>query len=183
MEVEYELTREDYWELNQAFMRRQFPFTKLWKPISWLLVLTFALMLLISALLTLLEGSLDWVSRVFEPPLGSVLLLLIAALLVSLLLLAATRRWVKRLPRKDGALLGRHRLRLSDQGLDVETKHVRGTVAWTGIAEVSESPEHVFIWLERAVAYIVPKRAFADVETARRFVEQARAYLASAPRN
>lgn len=172
--IEFELTRDDYAALTFArapsagVMRRRI--------LALLALATAALGLM--ALLTLLTGDLAWVD---DAPLMRPLLYLTAGVLAAFvavsLSLVGLRAWVRRLPRDDGATLGAHQLELGEEGFVVEGRAGRSFVRWSAIVELRETSEHVFLFVDRMLAYVVPKRAFAADPDCRAFVELVQAKL------
>jgi hypothetical protein len=77
-------------------------------------------------------------------------------------------------PRPGGALLCRYDVQLTQHGVHVQTPHWTNTLLWPGILAVEETPSHCFLRIDRAGAYTVPKRSFANDEAARQFVAFAR---------
>jgi len=174
MRVSYELTRDDYAALTfaKAPPRRT---TRLRLLVLGVLI---GVVLGLMALLTWLTGGLAWID---DLPGFRLLLWVTASVLAAFLaltaLLAGLRLWVRRLPRDDGATLGRHELEVGEDGLHVEGRSGRAFVRWSAIVELRETDEHVFLYVDRMLAYVVPKRAFGDGAELERFLGLARARI------
>lgn len=170
-EVELELTRDDY--VAAVFSKADERMPKRWQ---WLLLgALLGLALLLMGAVSLLTGGLEWLD---EAPLVRPLIYAIGVVLglmvVVLGLVAALRAWVRRMPRDDGAVLGWHRVALTEDGVHIETRAGRSFVAWSGVFEIHDRGEHILLFIDRGAAHVVPKRAFSSTGEAQRFVQIAR---------
>lgn len=174
MQLEFDLTRDDYAALTFARSPSATVTRRRWLLLAVLLTLVAALM----GLLTFLTGGTAWVD---DAPLLRPLLYLIGAALGAFAavsaLVAGLRVWVRRLPRDDGATLGRHQIELEEAGFHVEGRSGRAFVRWSAVVEVLEVEAHVFLYVDRMMAYVIPKRAFATAGDCARFVEFARSHV------
>lgn len=73
--------------------------------------------------------------------------------------------------------LGRHQIELDETGFHVEGRAGRSFIRWSGVVEVLEVEAHVFLYVDRMMAYVIPKRAFASAGECARFVEFARRHV------
>jgi hypothetical protein len=80
-------------------------------------------------------------------------------------------------PMPNGCILCRQEYWVEDEGLRQRTPHWDGVTRWSGILRVEETEHHLFLMLDRVMAYIVPKRAFASPADAASFAERVRARL------
>lgn len=172
MRVSFELTRDDYAALS--FARSPSPMLS---KTRWLVLAALCgAVLVLMGLLSWLTGGLEWLD---ETPLLRPLLyaagVCLGALVALALLLRALRAWVRRLPREDGATLGPHELSLDEAGLRVTGRSGHSFVAWPAIVEIRETGDHLFLYVDRMMAYVVPKRAFASPAECASFAEFARA--------
>lgn len=179
MQLEFDLTRDDYAALTFARSPSTSVVRKRWLLLAGLLT---AAALLMGAL-TLLTGGTEWLD---DAPLLRPLLYLIGGTLGAFALLSALvaglRLWVRRLPREDGATLGRHQIELSETGFHVEGRSGRAFVRWSAVVELLEVEAHVFLYVDRMMAYVIPKRAFAGSGECDRFVDFARKHIRVRPR-
>jgi hypothetical protein len=76
--------------------------------------------------------------------------------------------------------LGPHQISVSSDGLHEVTEYGEGRLKWSGVSDLEETPDHIFIYTGAAAAYIVPKRAFASPEQSRAFLEAVRSYWQAA---
>lgn len=178
MQVRFELTRDDYAALtfarapSSAQMRRRF----------LVLGVLLTLVVLLLGLLTLLTGDLSFVDRApLLRPLSYATAATLAAFFLLSLALVGVRRWVRSVPRDDGALLGVHELELSDAGFTVEGRAGRSFVRWSAVVELRETESHVFLFVDRMLAYVVPKRAFSDRDACAHFVTYVRGHTRANP--
>lgn len=170
MRLEFDFTRDDYAAL--AFAKSPSASTR--RKAALLLASLALLVALLMGVLTVATGSLAWA----DDPLLQVLLYAIAVVLGLLalvsLLLALLRVWVRRLPRDDGATLGHHVLEVEDDGIRVEGRSGSSLVRWDAILDVRTTDDHVFMYVDRMAALVIPKRAFASADECAGFVERAR---------
>jgi len=74
-------------------------------------------------------------------------------------------------PAKDGIILGWRTYIVEKDGVRVNSETSQLSVSWKGVRAVEQTGEHIFIYIDRGTALIVPKRAFASVDDETRFVE------------
>ncbi|HEX6273528.1 MAG TPA: YcxB family protein [Polyangiaceae bacterium] len=80
-------------------------------------------------------------------------------------------------PVPNGSILCSHEYWLEDDGLRCRTPGWHGVTRWSAIFRVDETDQHLFVMIDRAAAYTLPKRAFASPADAARFAELVRARL------
>jgi len=69
------------------------------------------------------------------------------------------------LPDEHGLVLGRVRMELSGAGIHTARDDAEWTTRWTALRDVTRTETHVFLWVDRAMAYILPLRDLpADVD-------------------
>jgi hypothetical protein len=103
---------------------------------------------------------------------------LLAILLVVLLaakVFASVRRSELQ-PRPGGSVLCHHSVTLMEEGVDIHTPLWQLFARWSSIVAVEESPAHIFLRADPMRAYVIPKRAFANDEARRAFVDTALRY-------
>jgi len=69
---------------------------------------------------------------------------------------------------------------LSSQGISFKNDVSVAICDWRAFLRVDETPTHIFLFYDRLMAHIVPKRAFATAEMAARFVATVRANIKTA---
>lgn len=74
---------------------------------------------------------------------------------------------------KHRSVLCEHTITLAEDALIEVTPFNEGRNRWSGIYQVTDAAEYIFIFISQHAAHIIPKRAFADADTARRFYEHA----------
>ena len=124
---------------------------------------------LIGLLLLVFSGS----ERLFGK--NASLPLLAGFLLASFLLLMVSLRQAKAYrPRPDSPLLARARMEFAASGIHMTRAGQTGLTEWRAIQAIDDTATHVFFVLDRALAYVVPKRAITSV-TPDEFVARVRA--------
>lgn len=86
-------------------------------------------------------------------------------------------------PDECGVILGPSRLRFDSDGIHLEKAHSVARHDWSVLQEVTQSPEHLFVWIDRVAALIVPLRDLPAGITAGQAVEQIRAFTSAVVTN
>lgn len=164
--LQYALTVEDYAALNDAIgLRRRFG-----QPAPWL---WYAIGLVNLAVLAYSINARGWGwSSVFS------------ALLAAYAFAAPSLYWMilRRNYHKQGLGKGPVTLQLTKTGVESEQNGISSAVTYPAIASVDDRPKHVLIWISKAQALIVPKRALkngpgefiAEIESHRNAVAEAK---------
>lgn len=66
------------------------------------------------------------------------------------------------LPQPGGAVLGSHLYQVRDDALHIQSSFGATQLAWRGIKSLEETSTHFFLFIDRSVGFILPKRSFAD---------------------
>ena len=66
-------------------------------------------------------------------------------------------------------ILGEHIITITEEGLREKTAINDSFHDWLGVIDILENQNYIFIFTEEIRAYIIPKKAFADPETAKNF--------------
>ena len=98
-------------------------------------------------------------------------------LVIAFSLVAARRARAATDPQPNGSILCRQEYWLSDEGLRHRTPYWEGVTRWGGLVRVDETERHLFLMIDRAAAYTIPKSAFTSSAHAASFVERVRARL------
>ena len=65
------------------------------------------------------------------------------------------------MPQSDGALLGSHQYQVREEALHIQSSFGATQLAWQGIKSLEETSTHFFLFIDRSVGFILPKRSFA----------------------
>jgi len=65
------------------------------------------------------------------------------------------------LPQPDGAVLGSHLYQVREDALHIRSSFGATQLTWSGIKSLEETPTHFFLFIDRSVGFILPKRSFA----------------------
>lgn len=79
-------------------------------------------------------------------------------------------------------ILCEHTLTIDPEGLTEVTPVNEGRHYWKGVHRVDSTPEHILIYIQPAMAHIIPRRAFASPEQADLFFRAAAGYHQAAVR-
>jgi hypothetical protein len=159
MEVEYEITREDY-GLAQARLIRIIPRVRntLVGMKIVLVVVTFLL------LWTILDRS----------PVFALVVAAVVAVFMIMPMDWVTMRIMRRIPGEGQGTLGRHRLRIGEDGVWEATDVNEGLGSWKSVTHIALDNRFVYIVIGNTMAHTIPVRAFSDLQSAEAFVEEAR---------
>jgi hypothetical protein len=157
MEINSQLTREDYVEFNKYIflkmkMKRSI-FIALLFIIFWIVYLNlnqpFNLLVL---LIELIAFALFW-----------------AVLIFAFYRLSFAR--IKKMPDENGEILSKKTYFLTDDGLKEISANNESFTKWSGFKSIAENKKYVFLFVDKIAAYIIPKRVFKDSEEVTQFLE------------
>jgi hypothetical protein len=127
---------------------------------------TTPVLFLIYVLIGTIFISISWtVDLQMHLPTAFVVILLMVIIANAYLLIAQKKLY----PERDGLILGRHTLKVDDDGIHVAKEHYESFAKWSGVKSVKETDKHYFIMLDRIAAHIIPKRSFSDEAQMREF--------------
>jgi hypothetical protein len=89
-------------------------------------------------------------------------------------------QWRSYTPEKQRSVLCEHTLTLADDALIETTPFNESRNLWLGIYRIVDTKDYIYIFTSLNSAHIIPKRAFSDAESSRRFYERAVSLQASA---
>jgi len=90
----------------------------------------------------------------------------------------SARRYQLKEAQKIRGFLGKQTLEISGEGVRQITPYVNSLIQWANFTEIVESARHIFFFLDRNHALIIPRSAFTSSEEAKVFVEGAQRYRA-----
>ncbi len=90
---------------------------------------------------------------------AAVAVVILTAWLLPHLYRRTVRTQIHKMVRREGSgMVGPGRLVVDDHGLHETVGHTSTSVPWTGVGQVTETPEHVFIHVTAMSGFVVPKR-------------------------
>lgn len=153
----YLLTADDFVEFSKVYSVLT-PFRRAMRAIFWLL----AAAMLAAAFYFAVNGdrflAIYWAC--------------IAVVLVALRAVLEPWIWRRSFVRQH---IGEHEMTLTggDEGFSLKSAVSSGKVAWVAIRRADILPDHIFLWPNDRIGYIVPKRGFATPEEADAFAKLA----------
>ena len=125
-------------------------------------------------------GAIGGVALVNLPSRGSFFAGFAVATAVTLAVVVFSAKRTRTLldPSSNGSILCSYEYSLENDGLRSRTPHWDCLTRWSGIASVDETEKHLFVMIDRAAAYAIPKRGFASHADAMRFLESLKTGLA-----
>ena len=82
------------------------------------------------------------------------------------------RRFILQLLKKerpDRGRLGRHKVAITEGGIVESTAVGESRTSWAGVDRIEENRDYIFIYTAPAAAHVIPKRAFRDRQEAEGF--------------
>ncbi|WP_106769385.1 YcxB family protein [Paenibacillus faecalis] len=160
MKVEIDLNQEDFWKFNKYVMFN-LPKYKISMILSLLSIPVSCI--IVSKLL----GS-GWAFAI-------VVGVIIGGLADVLFLYRIKRRTMSLVKKNDG-ILGKHIIEINEQGVFDSTDRSQSTCGWSGIHELRQDKENIYIFLNQLQATIVPKRSFTDQQEEAKFIQTVQQY-------
>ena len=74
------------------------------------------------------------------------------------------KKSLKRLPSDKGIILGKHTFVLDDEGIKEETEQSSSTLKWSGVQEVEETEDMIYVYVDNVSAHFIPKHFFVNEE-------------------
>ncbi|MFC0213952.1 YcxB family protein [Paenibacillus chartarius] len=146
------ITKEDYWQLNKFVMLSKYKAT----VYSYLI----GMPIIIALILYVTKTSL-WYSVTFG---------LTAGILIHLFSYFRLKQRVYKLTVENKGIVGEQELEVTEKGLVWKNEATEGLTQWSGIEGVEQNKEYVFIFINKIMAHIVPKRTFESQTELDRFL-------------
>jgi hypothetical protein len=157
LHVEYNLTPDDLYAYHwRAFYKSSVLKRSRWKPAA-ILFAAFALTAVVPAVGPdgIRWGLISWPFLVIVFPISLFLYYVIERSMVR----RAIRKLVAR-ERPDRGQIGRHTIRLADDGFLESTAVGESRTFWAGVDRVEQDDAYIFVYTAAAAAHVIPKRAF-----------------------
>jgi hypothetical protein len=74
------------------------------------------------------------------------------------------------------SIVGRKQIIINEHFIETKGQYGKGQFYWSGVEKVEQNGEYIFIFIATNSAYIIPKKAFVDSETATKFFNAATTY-------
>lgn len=147
----FELTRDDY----NAFIRLVYLRLQIWRRLAF-----FATIVVIV--------------QVFLLPVSDPITIVVSCIIsfvVYIVLLMLALRFSTRGPSKGGSMLGYRTMHFTDEAITYESDTSNGNYRWSAILKIVETKSAFYLFIDRHMAILVPKRVFDNPEQQRRFEE------------
>ena len=96
-----------------------------------------------------------WLAQLYPRLVSFESILATLVIIVALIATFALRNRNAFTPDENGAHLGRTEFRFEPDHFEVRRAHSVGRVEWTLLRDVTRTPNHVFLWIDRYTAYTV----------------------------
>jgi hypothetical protein len=157
LHVEYNLTPDDLYAYHwRAFYKASVLKRSRWKPAA-ILFFAFALTAVVPAVG---PTGIRW--RLISWPFLAIVFP-ITVLLYYMIERSMVRRAIRKLvarEKPDRGQLGRHTIRLLDEGFQETTAVGESRTYWAGIDRVEQDDGYIYLYTAAAAAHVIPKRAF-----------------------
>jgi Peptidase C13 family/YcxB-like protein len=80
-------------------------------------------------------------------------------------------------PEQEGPLLGAHTFTLTPEGFEDYGNASFSRTRWSAVQAIQETAHHLFVFIDKTTAHIIPRRSFATPEDYEVFVHTLRAYV------
>jgi hypothetical protein len=99
----------------------------------------------------------------------------VVALYIGLIIRAHLQRR-RAAPDADGAALGPRKLEISSEGIRQFSTHSESLTRWTALKDITDTSEHIFLWVDRIAAHIIPIRSLPTELTSEMAIDQIRRF-------
>lgn len=170
-EIVYDVTMEDLLAYNldylkqSRFGRRNLLVYRLSPPLAWLVL---------GALMILLGTPLNPWAFAFSLTVVSIGWFFLAPIQWNRIIRKRVRKIYAE--GQNRTVLGMHRLVLTPEGIENSSETSDTRTKWSAVEKIVEMERYYYLFVGAAQAHIVPKRAFSDEASGRRFIEIARRY-------
>jgi hypothetical protein len=145
-----------------------------WRTLLWI---TPALVVLIVAWLGMTAIVEEVVPR--SAGLGALVTLPIAWIIYFRLVRYTNKYRYKSILDPNGSFLTPTDIELAPDGVHWSSKRGEGRTNWSAVHKIEETKQHIYIFVDRAAAHVLPKRNFATPEAATAFVKLALQYFSA----
>lgn len=154
MEIEVEINRKDFVKFSQYCTKhRKSLIPKLYPLILIVLVILLNI------------GKISDISYVI----GNIIFTLIIYYVLVLVLKPLLFLRVKHMPSEKGGILGKHKFKISDDGLIETTEHSESITKWSGVHSVETTKNYIYVFVDSCAAHIIPTRYFKFPEESANF--------------
>jgi len=157
MEIEIDITRNDYAHFNKYYF--------LHKKLKRTLFLIFVSSLVFPFLVS--EGSFNVSLYLRDAGFFAAFFILFYTIIILL-----TFKWIGRLPSKNGIILGKKIIRLTEEGLVEESENSTTLHKWKAIKSLESDKKYLFIFIDSIAAHIIPKRSFQNTAEEEAFTKE-----------
>ncbi len=173
MTITYKLEPHDL-RAFQRYAQKHLPSARRVRYILWAVIVGYAL------LLTLSSDDHRLGFRVFYFCVTLILFWLIMR--ICMFVFTRAMQWRSYTSDKHKSVLCEHTVTLAEDALIESTPFNEGRNLWSGVYRVIDTADYIYIFITLHAAHIIPKRAFSDIESARRFYERASSLQSGAQR-
>lgn len=151
--LKIEINREDYWNFNKYVLLHRYKVT----------VYSFIIgMPIIMVLLLGMKFSLRY----------SAIMGIIGAIIINYFVYKRMKQRIKNLLEDNKGILGEHELEITNEELRWRNSVTEGSTKWKGIKSIEEDDEYFYIFIDKIMAHIIPKRTFSTQVELNHFHDQ-----------
>ena len=164
MEINYNLTEEDYLNFNMFHVKNS---KTVIRTLNMQRFLTPILFIVLSYVLSKI-GNMSFLGLFIAFLIASILWIIFYPRYFYSYVIRNTKKMIKE--GKNDGLLGEHCMVLSEDGIIDSTSNGETKVTWLGIKTLSEDRQNIYLYNSSVSAYILPKRELDDVEEVKTYL-------------
>ncbi|MGF7050838.1 hypothetical protein J2T13_005389 [Paenibacillus sp. DS2015] len=157
--LKIEINREDYWNFNKFVLLQRYKVT----------VYSFIVGLPIMMVLIFLGMKLPFWYSVSVGIIGGVF--------INYFAYKRIKQRIKKLLEDNKGILGVHEIEITNEELKWRNSVTEGSTKWEGINSIEEDKDYFYIFIDKIMAHIIPKRTFTTQVDMNRFLDQIKTYL------
>ncbi|PAQ15594.1 YcxB family protein [Bacillus sp. FJAT-42315] len=165
MEINYNLTEEDYLKFNMFHVKNS---KAVKRVLNMQRFLTPILFIIVSFVLSKV-GSVPFLGVFITFLVISILWIIFYPRYFYFYVIRNTKKMIKE--GTNEGLLGEHHMVLSEEGIIDSTSNGETKVTWSGIKTISEDKHNIYLYNSSVSAYILPKREVDDVEEIKTYLK------------
>lgn len=171
MQVTFELTPDDFWHFNLYYRRHKHPIRPFFiYSLAAMMSIVFLGGIWVVADFWLRRHQLQWTMLFY---------LAAMAFFIPRFLPRSKAHMIRLASRRPGLLCG-HTVSISPEWLAEKTEVNDTKVSWSTLNAIEEDGDYLYLFVTKAVAHTIPKRAFTSLAEAQTFMDRSRRYWQAA---
>jgi len=148
MELEIDITRKDFLEFNKTMVTKK----------------VIRIFMLFFFMVSVLLESFNEENILLEDYLYSIFMSYFPALILFPLIYVIMNWFTKRTPKKEGAILGKKKIIIDNDGILEISLESEFFTKWNGINNIIKNKKYIYLLLDKHMGYIIPIRNFINID-------------------